>query len=466
MECYNCGAALGKGATCPECGADVRVYKKIIAASNALYNDGLEKARVRDLSGAIDSLRASLHYNKRNENARNLLGLVYFEVGEVVKALTEWVISRSYSPSKDNAANRYIDDVQNNRSRLDSINSTIKKYNQALAYCGQGSDDLAILQLRKVLSLNPNFVKAHQLLALLYIKERDYEAAKQCLRNAGRIDADNTITLRYLKEANAGIKQGAPKRKKKSEELVSYQSGNETIIQPRYHKEHFAASTILNMVIGIAIGVAITVFLFVPEVRQDARNEAKAEILDANSQIAAKNQAISDLEAQIDEMEGEVDAAQKSEKDSASRMESYEELLNAYAAFQAKDADAASSALAKVSQDDLSDAGKKVYEAVSGQVDAETLRVRYDEATAAYSAQDYEKAIEAYEYVVEREEDYDAGNAIFYLAQSYRKSDDAESAAKYYRRVLELHPGTQRAAIAQEFLGGMQPQAAAPQPQQ
>ena len=58
-------------------------------ASNAYYNDALEKAAVRDLSGAIESLRTSLRFYKMNIDARNLLGLVYFETGEVVEALTD-----------------------------------------------------------------------------------------------------------------------------------------------------------------------------------------------------------------------------------------------------------------------------------------------------------------------------------------------------------------------------------------
>ena len=61
-------------------------------ASNAYYNDALEKAGVRDLSGAIESLKISLRFNKLNIDARNLLGLIYYEMGEVVTALTEWVI--------------------------------------------------------------------------------------------------------------------------------------------------------------------------------------------------------------------------------------------------------------------------------------------------------------------------------------------------------------------------------------
>ena len=54
-------------------------------ASNEYYNDALAKASVRDLSGAIESLKTSLKFNKLNIDARNLLGLIYFEMGEVVE---------------------------------------------------------------------------------------------------------------------------------------------------------------------------------------------------------------------------------------------------------------------------------------------------------------------------------------------------------------------------------------------
>ena len=54
--------------------------------SNQWYNDGLKKAKIRDLSGATASLRKSLQYNQSNIAARNLLGLVYYGKGEVVDA--------------------------------------------------------------------------------------------------------------------------------------------------------------------------------------------------------------------------------------------------------------------------------------------------------------------------------------------------------------------------------------------
>ena len=178
MLCYNCGCRLSEHDFCTSCGAEVGLYKKVMFLSNRFYNDGLEKAQIRDLTGAINSLRQSLKLNKNNIKARNLLGLVYFEMGEVVAALSEWVISKNLRPKK-NIADIYIDMIQTNPSRLESINQTIKKYNQALFYCRQNSQDLAVIQLKKVLSLNPKFVRAHQLLALLYIEAGEWEKARK-----------------------------------------------------------------------------------------------------------------------------------------------------------------------------------------------------------------------------------------------------------------------------------------------
>ena len=101
MFCYHCGVLLSEHDYCTACGADVSLYKKIIAVSNMYYNEGLDKACVRDLTGAVNSLRQCLKSNKNHIDARNLLGLVYYEMGEVVSALSEWVISKNLRPDKN-----------------------------------------------------------------------------------------------------------------------------------------------------------------------------------------------------------------------------------------------------------------------------------------------------------------------------------------------------------------------------
>ena len=451
MRCYNCGAELGKGDNCQNCGTNVKVYKKILMASNAYYNDALEKAGVRDLSGAIESLKISLRFYKLNIDARNLLGLVYYEMGEVVTALTEWVISKNYQP-KDNLASRYLDEVQKNQARLDSVNQTIKKYNQALLYCKQNSRDLAIIQLKKVLSLNPKLVSGHQLLALLYIQEGRYDLAKKSLRNAGKIDANNTVTLRYLKEANAALREQNPSKKQKNDELISYQSGNETIIQPKYLKDNSAVGTIINMVIGIAIGIAITCFLVVPGVRRTVMNNTKAEVLDANNTISSKNQTITSLQSQVDDLTSQITDAKNSEEESANKLESYDKLLTAYETYTTGDIEKAGDALSSVNVDDLSADAKSIYDTINAQVNAEYMAALYKEGYDAYSGKKYDDAVSALSKVVEMDETYENGNALYYLAQAYRKNEDMENAKIYYQKVVELYPNTERAANAQNYL--------------
>ena len=289
MICYNCGCRLSEHDFCTACGADVTIYKKIMHISNRFYNDGLEKAQVRDLTGAITSLRQCLKFNKNHVEARNLLGLVYFEMGEVVAALSEWVISKNLRPKK-NIADDYINMIQTNQSRLDSINQTIKKYNQALLYCHQQSLDLAIIQLKKVLSLNPKFVRAHQLLALLYINSEEWERARRELYKCSQIDTNNTITMRYLKEVEHMLApeeggKASSKKRNKPGDVIKYQSGNETIIQPMNVKESKGVSTVVNMAIGILIGLAAAWFLILPARIQSAQASMDEDLREVSEQI-------------------------------------------------------------------------------------------------------------------------------------------------------------------------------------
>ena len=202
MKCNKCEATLTESSFCNNCGVDVKMYKKLISASNALYNRGLEKAQVSDLSGARDDLRNSLKIYKKNIPARNLLGLVYFEMGDLVAAFSEWIVSKNYQP-EDNIADFYIEEVQKNAGRLESYNTALKKYNQALLYANQGSLDLAIIQLKKVLSLHEKFVSAHLLLALVAIETNQIELARKELEKVLNIDRGNVTALNYFKETDA-----------------------------------------------------------------------------------------------------------------------------------------------------------------------------------------------------------------------------------------------------------------------
>lgn len=430
------------------------VYKKILHTSNAWYNEALSRANIRDLSGAAECLRKSLQYNKKNITARNLLGLVYFEMGETVSALREWVISKNFQ-SENNIADEYLEEIQKNRARLETINQTIKKYNQALLYCQQDSRDLAVIQLKKVLSLNPKMVKGHQLLALLYLEEGKLEQAKKALKNAEKIDSNNITTLRYKREISERTKAlgGA---KKKEEDLISYQSGNETIIRPTTSfKESSSGSTVLNIAIGLILGVLITCFLVVPGVKQSAKSSAKNEVLKANDSLSTKNQDIKSLESKVKDLEEQLEAQKDSANSADGKVTSFEQLLEAYVAYKDGDVKTAGDALANVNQEHLDGATKGIYDEINSSVNSEYLASLYQESYKNYNSGNYAQAIPDFEKIVQMDENYKNGNVIYYLAQSYRKNNDEENAKTYYQKVVELYPNTERALTAQKYLDQM-----------
>lgn len=452
MICYRCGTEVGNDKTCPSCGTDLRVFQRAVRISNAYYNDGLEKAGVRNLSGAIISLKGCLKINKYHIDARNLLGLIYYEMGEVVDALSEWVISKSYQPV-ENRASEYLESIQKNQSQLDAANQTIKKYNQALLYCKQDSRDLAIIQLKKVLSLNPKLVKGHQLLALLYIQEDKLDLAKKTLRNAGKIDTDNTTTLRYLKEVNNRLRESSSNRKpKQQDDLISYQSGNETIIMPKRFKESSIGSTLLYIVIGLLVGAAVTSFLIVPNVRKVAQNDAQKQMLEANDTISTNAQTIEDLQAQVDELQAQVDSAEDDSQKVQEQVDAYEQLLNAYVAYGSDDMLSAGDALNSVDTECLSESAKGIYDTLNEQVNAQYLSQLYEQGYSKYSSRDYENAITDLQAVVDADQAYKDGYAVYYLAQAYRRNGDLTSAKPYYQYVVDNYPGTERARTAANYV--------------
>lgn len=248
---------------------------KLAYQSNYWYNDGLNKANIRDLTGAITSLKKSLQYNRDNIASRNLLGLVYYGRGDVVEALAEWVLSKNLQP-KENIANYYIQKVKEKRDDLDRINQAIKRYNQALDYCYQRCEDLAVMQLKKAIEMHPTYVKAYQLLALLYIMEEQYAEARKNIRIAHKLDKTDDITMRYMHELNQVRKSRNIRliddkdtgKKKKGRQTVTYNIGNETIIQPVASglKDNVGLHTMVNIAIGVIVGVAVMGFLIMPAV--------------------------------------------------------------------------------------------------------------------------------------------------------------------------------------------------------
>ena len=463
MNCYKCGCALSEKDFCTACGADVGTYKKLIYLSNQYYNEGLERAKVRDLTGAKEKLRQCLKLNKVNTQARNLLGLVYFELGELVEALTEWVISTTYQPDK-NIATDYISIVQANPTALESINTTIHKYNLALASCNQGSVDMAKIQLRKVVNVNPKLLKARQLLALLYIREEDWEKARRELEPCRKIDIGNVLTNHLLHEVNEmlGVDDArtVKHKEKESGNAVYLQSGNDTIIQPKITKEPKGFGLFLNIAVGLVIGLAIGWFLLGPIRMKIADSSVEKELQTVRDELSNKI-------ADYDELKMEYDKLKSQQEETAAKLDSYESsegensavknLMLAqieYDKGESRDPMVIAGYLANIDEEYVeqraTDEFKQMFELMMSSVGGTVAQDFFNAGREAEQIMDYTTAIENYKKAVFF--DIENGEALFALANAYRQNGDKAKAKETFTLVVERFPESENANRARSFL--------------
>lgn len=460
MNCPRCGRPVAKHRKrCEVCGQDISMFERLSRQSNAFYNKGLERAKVRDLSGAAVMLKKSLEINKENTNARNLLGLVYFEMGEAVAALSEWVISKHFQP-EHNDADYFMEKVQSDSAAFDSMNQTLKKYNQALINAKQGSDDLAVLQLKRVISMNPRFIQALLLLALLYIKNGDYEKAKRCLAKVQKVDVANVTAFRYLEEIRLHTQQAeeAASGKKLQDELPA----SMPIVPVNSYKEdkpNFAA--FLTFFFGIFIGVIVIYYMAVPNIRRGIMEEYNQKERDYSAALSASDATIDSLRSDITILQTKIDDLERTlRKEDGYVLTDYEPLLSMlfqYQEYITQDEPAPEQAAVLAEQAEQLDMSQITYEPalllyqeMSAELGARAAEPYFSLGMELYTAGEYETALPEFEKAYRYHKDNP--EIIYHLARIYHRIGRAEEARSMYELLIAEHPSSARYQEAVTYL--------------
>lgn len=338
--CPHCGAQVRKNGYCSECYLPLSMLKKAQNTSNYYYNIGYDRASARDLSGAIESLLQALRYNKRNVPARNLLGLIYYEMGEAVQAMSEWVMSINYQ-QENNLATKYLKELKKDPARLESVDQLARKFNLAIQYAHSEDYDLSILQLKSALSDNPHFVKGYLLLALLYIGTDNYEKARVTLRRVLKIDKANSLAVHYLREMgdteeniiemrkqnvdNDGLLDDdyleeivvtedgrAPKKIEKKNLFQEIKAKKDTSVvrTGQFGQVSLAKYSGLYMLLGLVFGVLLFSFFILPGQKKKLRVENEQLIKTYSEELAGKNSTINSLSAEVDSLTKQIDTLQ------------------------------------------------------------------------------------------------------------------------------------------------------------
>ena len=421
---------------------DIAAKNRQIA--NSYYNLGLEKAKVRDLSGAAQCLKKSLHFSKYQTDARNLLGLIYYENGEVADALVQWVISLNLQP-ENNLADHYLDEIQRKPGQLETESQNVKTFNQALWHAQNGSDDLAILQLSRVVENNPHFIKAHLVLALLYIAREDYTRAGKSLYKVLQIDKNNPKALWYMSIVKSNTGRAEVERRKLTNAFSHRQMQDDDIIMPPSYKENTGWQSVLNILVGLVLGAMVIFFLVMPANTEALNAKHNQELKDTLEELNQKNIEIDSLGQQMEAARSAQDEAEENLKNlqnsSGGTLAQYQNLVKILQAY--RDEDQKTAALLYVDTD-WSVLNDGVLNETVAWIQKDMSENGYtllmnlgDEALAAGNtagaADYYQKSLQI------------KGNnpeVIYKLGMAYVTAGDQETATQYFTDIIMNYPNS------------------------
>jgi len=276
--------------------------RRLEQISNGYYNLGLSLAKERNLSSALNALSISLGLNKKNTDARNLYGLIQFEMGEETKALISWVISININPI-NNPAQNYLQKLRNKSAYLEKSQDAISKYNKAISQIKTVNYDMARITLKQAVDIRPHFVKAMLALALLDIREGKSSEAKKLLDNVLSIDRFNTKAITYLEEMKPLTEKkdrkeklsviGSPVKKEKTVE-----NANNGMPVTEIYKNYSGMFTAINVGIGLIVGACAMVFLYMPTMKVALNNAHNKEIVEISQQLNDVNLSIETLKSE------------------------------------------------------------------------------------------------------------------------------------------------------------------------
>lgn len=459
MNCPKCGAELDNLTYCPVCKFNILIYIKTRTISANLYNLGLEQANNGDFSSAIESLNKSVKFNKMNYLARNVLGLVYYEVGEVGKALKQWVISSSLV-KENNLAKEYIDTVQNSSRKLDKYDNAIKMYNQALIYANQKSEDMAIIQLKKALELNPNFLEACNLLTLCYMNIKENDKALLCIEKALEIDISNPKALKYYKE----LKQ-TTQRNLKLDKTAKPQQATKYTTTLQTEKKLNLKTQAFSQIAGFAVGAVLTILvmsiLVIPSLNEkssDANKLAYEELKKLQQQfdntINENDKAITQLKAENQKLSDQNNSLNQS----LIEKENIQKVFQASALYDNGNKEEAANLLQSLTSIEASfpEETKALYESLKSKIYPEVARTYYNDGYNKYNQKNYDEARSLLEksYTLLRDQSF-SDDALYYIARIDETNGNSENAKTLYKRLMDDYPKSNLFYYAKQRLANL-----------
>ncbi len=359
----------------------------------------------------------------------------------------------------------------------EKIVDSVKAYNKAIEYLRTGSEDIAMIELKRVVAVNPDFYEAVNLLGLCYAYTNQMDKAQELFGKV--VNGENNVLkaadyLNYISAGDSGSSRKSSKAvksstmKPKATETGKSEAAKKEVParkkQEAYKEEEIKAEYILLKKIGellkkprialafnlfaiLCLAAALVFFVFsLKNLKEEKTNNepiANAAVSDNLDKTLAENKK---LQEQLD--------AANLELRNYKLTDQINQISTLYK--QGKNSEAVDK-LSQVPIAELSTDQKKKYDSIKKDVYLKEASSLYTQGNDLYNGKKYAEAIEKLEVVFKLGDKWTFGDkALYVLGKSYVEHGDNQKGAEAYQKLIEQYPKSSYVKYAKSRLSTIQ----------
>lgn len=358
----------------------------------------------------------------------------------------------------------------------EKIIDSVKAYNKAIEYLKTGSEDIAMIELKRVVAVNPDFYEAINLLGLCYAYTNQLDKAQELFGKV--VQSENTVlkAADYLNFVTTGdtsspkkglkinksisktqnVKQ-AQKNKptnKETQPVKKEPYGEEVQAElilfkklgEQFRKPYFAIA--FNLFGVLCLAAALIFFVMT------VKDSKKENIEDEPSTNAVVNDDLNKTLAENNELQKQLEAARVELK----QYKLSSELSQVSSLYSQGNYVSAADKLDTIPVEELSAEQKKKYDSIKSNVYSKAASALTTQGNTLFNNKKYAEAIDKLERVFKLGDNWNFGDkALYILGKSYVAQGDNQKGAAAYQKLISQYPNSRYTSYAKSRLKAIQP---------
>lgn len=330
----------------------------------------------------------------------------------------------------------------------DNIRNSITLYNKALDNIKMDSEDIAIIELKKAISMNPTFHEAMNLLGVCYGYIKDYSKASEMFEKVIEAENNSIKALKYLGQINSNdsLYPGQEnKRKNKKPEKIKEKQHDENWVKDIFNMSVISKSDIIRYAIGFACG-ALVIFLFsLPFYSQNKLIDDIKKDDSLKTSVSAVNSKIDD--SQLNKLKEDIKNLQDDLQAAKSDVDYYKNSLKLYEIERlaaAKNYETAADKLVLIKTIDFKGVEKEKFNALYGDVMPKAAWYVFNEGYRLMNARKYQDALPKLNKVQIYGDNWAYMDlTLYYIGNCYKEMNDSRNAIAAFQKIKDNYPKSQ-----------------------